>query len=291
MSHVSPLRYPGGKSRLSGLLGQIRQLNRLGAHDLIEPFAGGAGASLALLYREEAPSIHINDADPAMFAFWWSALKRPRAFQKRVAEIAVTITEWEKQRAIYGSGKLASRFELGFAAFFLNRCNRSGIIRGGGAIGGLEQSSQWKVDARFNKLTLRRRLQRLEEYQPRICVSGKDGTELLRSMDSQSSFFFIDPPYVKRGQTLYQNDLDLDYHARLAELLKTMSSRAWVLTYDDCPEVRELYGEWASLRSFSLHYTASSRRIGRELMITPKWLRLPPEHSSMAIAWGDGAFP
>lgn len=288
MSHVSPLRYPGGKSRLSGLLREIRRLNRLGAHEIVEPFAGGAGASLALLYQEETPKIHINDADPAMYAFWWSAIRRPRAFQRRLAEIPVTISEWERQRAIYSSGKGVPRFDLGFSAFFLNRCNRSGIIRGGGAIGGLEQSGRWKIDARFNKLTLKERLRKLEEFQSRIRVSSIDGAKLLGSIDSDRIFSFVDPPYVYRGQTLYQNELDLDYHARLAALLESMSSRAWVLTYDDCPEVRDWYGDWANVRSFSLQYTASSRRVGRELLITPKWLRLPPRQSSRSITWAEG---
>ena len=274
---------------MAGLLREIRHLNRLGAHAIIEPFAGGAGASLALLYLEETPKIHINDADPAIHAFWWAATRWPKAFRRRVIETPVTITEWKRQREIYSSDARASRMDLGFAAFYLNRCNRSGIIRGGGAIGGLEQSGSWKIDARFNKLTLRKRLQRLEEFRARIAVTGRDGTELLESLDSDSNFFFIDPPYVERGQTLYQNTLDRDYHARLAALLQSMSSRAWVLTYDDCPEVRGWYETWAQVHPFALQYTASSRRGGRELLITPSWMRLPSSQSSRSITWDDTA--
>ena len=272
---------------MAGLLRDIRHLNRLGAHDVVEPFAGGAGASLALLYLEETPKIVINDADPAIHAFWSSSKRWPAAFQRRMIETPVTITEWKRQREIYNSDVRVSRMDLGFAAFYLNRCNRSGIIRGGGAIGGLEQSGSWKIDARFNKLTLRKRLQRLEEFRARIAVTGRDGTELLESLDSDSNFFFIDPPYVERGQTLYQNTLDRDYHARLAALLRSMTSSAWVLTYDDCPEVRGWYRDWAQVRPFALQYTASSRRRGRELLITPKWMRLPSEQSSRSITWDD----
>lgn len=288
MKHVSPLRYPGGKSRLSGFLRDVRCLNRLGAHQVVEPFAGGAGASLALLYLEEAPRIHINDADPAIYAFWWAATRCPRAFQRRLIDTPVTVSEWEKQRNIYNSEARTSLLDLGFAAFYLNRSNRSGIIRGGGVIGGLQQSGLWKMDARFNKVTLRKRLGRIDEFRARISVSCRDGTELLESMDSDSAFFFIDPPYVQRGQTLYQNTLDLDYHARLARLLQSMPDCAWVLTYDDCSHVRGWYEGWANVRSFSLEYTASSRRLGKELLITPKWLRLPSEESSPSLAWDSG---
>ena len=277
MNHASPLRYPGGKSSLTGYLREIRRLNHLGAHEVIEPFAGGAGAALMLLYLEETPRIHINDADPAIHAFWWAATRRPIAFKRRLVETPITVGEWENQRNIYNSDESKPQFDLGFSAFFLNRCNRSGIVRGGGVIGGLQQSGRWKVDARFNKSTLVKRLQKLAEYRARIDVSGIDGAELLNSKNSENAFFFIDPPYVNRGRTLYQNELDRGYHARLASLLQSNSSRPWVLTYDDCSEVRYWYEGWANVRSLEFQYSAYSRRTGQELLITPKWMRLPPE--------------
>lgn len=285
MRYASPLRYPGGKASMTSVLRQVRRLNGLGGHATAEPFAGGAGASLMLLYLEETHAIHINDADPAIHDFWWAATHRSSAFVQKLLRTPVSVDEWQRQRTIYRSVRRVSRLDRGFAAFYLNRCNRSGIIQDGSLIGGLEQTGAWKLDARFNKPALLGRLEKLAEYRSRIGVSCTDGLTFIEDLDPASTFFFVDPPYFHKGPTLYLNSLDADYHARLATRLRSMSEAAWVLTYDDCAEVRAMYGGWANVHPFSLRYSASERRKGRELLVTPKWMRLPEVQSSGAITW------
>ena len=155
----------------------------------------------------------------------------------------------------------------------------------GGPIGGVIQNGQWKLNARFNKSELRRRCERVAEYADRIRVSGNDGLLFVESLDPQSTFFFIDPPYYRKGPTLYLNGLDSAYHERLAARLKTMREQAWVLTYDDCPEVRRLYRGWATIRPFSLRYSATKSGSGDEVLIAPKWMRLPDRQDSLALKW------
>lgn len=284
MRTASPLRYPGGKSSLAGVLGAIRRLNGLGGRTIAEPFAGGAGASLSLLYLEETANININDADPAVYDFWWSLLHQPDQFLGLLSNRRVSMAEWRRQRDIYRSSR-ASRLRRGFATFYLNRCNRSGIIINGGPIGGVKQTGKWKLGARFNKEDLRFRCKRIFDYQDRIHLSQLDGIEFIRSLDAARTFYFIDPPYFDKSQTLYLNTLTEQYHVALARQLRTMRDGAWVLTYDDCPEVRELYQRWANVRPFELKYTAAARRNGREVLITPRWMRLPDDQYSDAIAW------
>ena len=101
MKRASPLRYPGGKSVMSNLVAQIRKLNGLREYAVAEPFAGGAGASLALLYLEETRKIFINDADPAIYDFWWSLVNEPEQFLDYLSNVEVTIEEWRLQRDIY----------------------------------------------------------------------------------------------------------------------------------------------------------------------------------------------
>ena len=285
MKTSSPLRYPGGKSAMAGLLGDIRRLNGLGHQAMAEPFAGGAGASLTLLYFEEAHRIYINDADPAIYDFWWSVVNRPQPFLDILSKTRVSIAEWRRQRDVYRNTSRISRLRRGFSAFYLNRCNRSGIIMNGGPIGGVIQSGKWRLDARFNKLELRRRCEKVTEYRERIRVSCDDGLHFIESLDPESTFFFVDPPYFEKGPMLYLNALDEDYHAALAARLKAMCDAAWVLTYDDCPEVRRLYRGWAAIRPFFLRYVAAERRTGKEVLITPKWMRLPKSQKSAALNW------
>ena len=282
---ASPLRYPGGKAALANLLVGIRRANALGHSTIAEPFAGGAGASLTLLYLEEFRHVHINDADTSIFSFWWTLKNRPRPFLKRLSQTRVNMTEWRRQRNIYRNEQRTSRLDQAFSTFYLNRCNRSGIILNGGPIGGVAQTGKWKLGARFNKVELVRRCQRVVEYRERIRVSNDDGLGLISKLDPHTTFFFIDPPYFEKGPALYLNALSADYHAALAQRLKQMQGAAWTLTYDDCPEIRRLYRGWASVRPFRLRYVASERRLGRELLITPKWIHLPDRQSSLALSW------
>lgn len=285
MRTASPLRYPGGKSAMAGLLSGIRSINRLGDRAIAEPFAGGAGASLSLLYREDTPEIHINDVDQAIYDFWWTIVNRPRPFLAMLRSKRVSMAEWRRQRDTYRQTSSVSRLRRGFAAFYLNRCNRSGIIMNGGPIGGVEQTGKWKLGARFNKAELQTRCAKVAEYGERIRVSQVDAVEFIDSHHEDDLFFFIDPPYYGKGQTLYLNKLDHDYHQRLANHLRAMEDASWVVTYDDCPEIRNMYRDWANIRPFSLRYAAAERRSGREILITPRWMRLPDEQDSAAIGW------
>jgi DNA adenine methylase len=285
MSAASPLRYPGGKSAMAGLLGQIRRMNGRGLHSLAEPFAGGAGASLSLLFLEETPDIHINDADIAIHDFWWSVRNQPKQFSELLAKTRVSVAEWRRQRSVYRSTARTSRLRRGFAAFYLNRCNRSGIIMNGGPIGGIKQKGEWLINARFNKPELQRRCEKIAEYRDRIHISRDDGIEFVRKQDPSKTLFFIDPPYFAKGKTLYLNALDEPYHCSLADELQVRKDAAWVLTYDDCPEIRKLYRGWATIRPFGLRYAAAERRSGREILIVPKWMQLPSTQRSDAIAW------
>jgi DNA adenine methylase len=260
-------------------------LNGLGGRAIAEPFAGGAGASLNLLFHEEAHEIFINDVDPAIHDFWWSIVNRPQPFLEMISTTPVNMEEWRRQRDVYRNSSRVSRLRRGFSAFYLNRCNRSGIIMNGGPIGGVKQAGNWKLDARFNKSDLRHRCEKVAEYRDRIHVSCRDGMEFIGRLDTASALFVIDPPYFMKGPTLYLNAMDQEYHEALADRLKSMKDAAWVLTYDDCSEIRRLYRGWATIRPFTLRYSAAERRSGKEVLIVPKWMRLPKTQESAALTW------
>ena len=270
---------------MSGILSDIRRLNGLGNQAIAEPFAGGAGASLTLLFLEETHKVYINDADPAIHDFWWTLTNRPKLFIDLLDKTPITMAEWRRQRDIYRSRGKVSRLRRAFAAFYLNRCNRSGIIMNGGPIGGIAQKGTWRLDARFNKIELRGRCERVAEYRDRIGVSGDDGLEFIDRHDTDTTFFFIDPPYFEKGPTLYLNIANAGYHEALAARLRAMRHASWVLTYDDCPEIRRMFEGWAVIRPFSLRYVAASRRTGKEVLITPKWMKLPTSQRSAALLW------
>ncbi len=171
-SNPSPLRYPGGKASLAGFFEDTIQALGLVKPTYVEPYAGGAGAGLDLLYRGIVGRVVINDFDYSVYSLWDSMLHRHEEFLDRFDSVPLTVEEWKRQREIYrrrdepGLDKL----DLGFATFFLNRTNRSGVLRGG-MIGGLKQEGTYKLDARFNKETLRTRIEAVGKHRSKILVS------------------------------------------------------------------------------------------------------------------------
>lgn len=274
MRFASPLRYPGGKALMAPLLKEIMSLNGMAMSAVAEPFAGGAGASLTLLHGGDTERVLLNDLDPRVYDFWCAAIRDTADMIDLLDQCSISVDEWRHWREVYRGGD-GTQVERGFATLFLNRCNRSGIIRNAGVIGGLAQQGPWKMDARFNKDAIRQRLEWLGQRRDQITVWDRDGIECLKAADDQQALWFVDPPYVTKGRTLYLNTLDAEYHRKLAQHLQDAGRTDWVLTYDDCVLVRDLYGAWATVRRFPLLYSAAGRRVGNEVLISPRGLKLP----------------
>jgi DNA adenine methylase len=254
----------------------LLRLNRLECGHYAEPFAGGSGLALSLLMGGHAAEIHINDLDKAIWSFWHSVLFETDALTAKVAEIPVTIEEWHRQRDIHRE-QLGDPLTLGFAAFFLNRTNRSGIIKGGGVIGGLDQTGNYKVDCRFNAEDLVRRIRRVARYRDRIHLSNLDALDFVDDCKRlpKRSLLFIDPPYFTKGPGLYTSFYKADDHAVLAN--KVLAAELpWVVTYDDVPRIRELYRSRRQF-SFDINYSLQEKRTGTELLVVSKGMQVPAE--------------
>ena len=166
MAFLSPLRYPGGKGLLLDFVTDIIARTVGDSVRYIEPFAGGAAIALGLLSRGVAERAVIGDIDPAIAAFWRAALYRTEEFIDELWMSDVSIDTWHDSWHILTEHDDESDLTLGFAAFFLNRTNRSGILRAR-PIGGLAQDGKWKLDCRFNKTDLSRRIENLGRYRDR----------------------------------------------------------------------------------------------------------------------------
>jgi len=263
----SPLRYPGGKAILSGFLADVIALNGLQDGVYVEPYAGGAGAALNLLFGEHVECDAI--------------LNRKNDFIKRLCDTPVTIEEWKRQREIYRNHTRHSRIKVAFASFYLNRCNRSGIIVNGGPIGGFAQKGKWKLNARYNKDELIRRIERIHMYRERIRIYNMDALDFLDKVvgklgNLDNTLVYLDPPYYVKGAQLYLNHCQPEDHALLAEYLKQAANIRWIMTYDNVPQIHELYSDYERIE-FKLPYTTSNRRTGSELLIYSNNLIVPRE--------------
>ena len=274
--YISPLRYPGGKARLAKFLKSVFEANDLVGGAYAEPYAGGAGAALALLFTGHAANIYINDVDPAIHAFWFSVLHKTKSLCRLVRNTPVTPREWEHQRRIYANGNTAAPLALGFAAFFLNRTNRSGIIDSGSMIGGRDQAGQWKLDVRYNREGLISRIELIAKCRKRIHLSSLDAIDFLRHLGKTlpaKSLVYLDPPYFTNGRRLYANNYETQDHARVAELLSESPLR-WLVSYDNVPVIRRLYRGYRS-RTYTMQYTAAGKKQGVEAMFFSPSLLVP----------------
>lgn len=262
----TPLRYPGGKGRLSQFMGQLIEVNGLTGGHYVEPYAGGAGIAISLLYLEYVSRIHLNDLNRSIHAFWRCVLDDTEALCKRISDIRPTMEEWHRQRAVQ-SDPDASLLDLGFSTFFLNRTNRSGIVLGG-VIGGKEQAGQWKIDARYNKSDLIRRISRIASYRSRISLYNLDAADLIRDVLPtlpRQSLVYLDPPYYVKGKGLYEDHYTHSDHVKIAEQVATIQQR-WLVTYDNVEPICALYEAYHQ-EVFGLRYSAGSRYEGKEVMV------------------------
>lgn len=282
----SPLRYPGGKASYAGFLRKVIEANRSpGVY--CEPFAGGAGAALRLLRMEVVSEIYLNDVDPRIFAFWRAVLEETERLKKKIRGVTLDVDEWDRQSKILRDRRhLANAtFELGFAALYLNRCNRSGIIAGAAPIGGYNQTGPWGIGARFNPRTLVERISWLEEQRERIHLSNKDAIQFLEQDISGMSaevFVYLDPPYFRNGHRLYSSSYHPEDHRRLARYMRERDDLMWIMSYDDAGFIRDLYGDFVR-DEYRQRYSLQDRRVARELVIAPTHVALPHSGSETAM--------
>lgn len=262
----TPLRYPGGKTRLTSFLRRVIEGGGWSNCVYVEPYAGGAGAALSLLHDGVVPRVVINDLDPSIHAFWVAVTRHSALFLEKFDATQLTLEEWHEQRDVYRAADASDPVALGFATFFLNRTNRSGIMNAG-IIGGQAQSGRYRLDARFNREDLRRKLVWIGAVADAISVCNRDGVEVLaEAVASEETFCYIDPPYYDKGSYLYLNSFAEAGHAALAKLLRTARDSRWVLTYDDVPQIRKLYmGLYQG--TFSLPYSAHAASLAKERMV------------------------
>lgn len=264
----SPLRYPGGKGKLAPFIGMLIEEYGHKGGTYIEPFAGGAAVAIELLERGIVSQIVINDLDKGIYSFWRAVLTEADRFIEKIESVPLTMDEWQKQRDICMKENSKYSFELGFATFYMNRTNRSGIIKGG-VIGGKEQSGIWRLDARFNKKTLIERIKKIAAMKVSIHLYNKDIDSFLTRYVpkyEENAFIYFDPPYFEKGKQLYLNFFDYKDHLRIEKLISEKVNCDWIITYDDVPEIEKIYSGY-NLRRFELNYSVAKKRKANEIII------------------------
>lgn len=265
--NYSPLRYPGGKSRLTPFIALLIEKSKIKNPIYVEPFAGGAGVALNLLLDSKVNEIVINDYDKAIYSVWRAILNETDSFTHLIETTPLTVEEWQKQKKVYTENCNKYSLELGFAAFYLNRTNRSGILSNAGPIGGYEQKGNYLIDARFNREELKKRVLAIAQKKACIHLYNKDIRVFIKRffpIYQERAFVYFDPPYFNKGEALYKNFFSADDHQIIHDLICDIEC-PWIVTYDDVHEIREMYKKY-TCRRYDLVYSVANNGTNSELM-------------------------
>lgn len=265
MLNPSPLRYPGGKYKTYKYIESLVTANNCTSY--IEPFAGGSAVALQLLFKNVVNRVIINDFDRSIYALWYSIINNPNELIQLIVDTPITMEEWYKQKEVQKKKLTENLLNLGFSTLFLNRTNRSGIIKAG-VIGGYDQSGEYLIDCRFPKQDIIDKIQKISSYSKNIKVYNLDAIDFIDNVikNTRNSFTFFDPPYFQKGPSLYTNFYKKEDHVLLSRKIKNeLRNRKWIVTYDNAPEIKSMY---SNLRYFEyyLNYTAQDKKKGVEYM-------------------------
>mgnify|MGYP001440887376 CR=1 FL=1 len=273
---MSFIRYPGGKSKLRAeILKQLDKQIYLGGSKIIEyrePFFGGG--SIGLKFLEMNPYIHkawINDKDVGVASLWTSVMRYHDELKRKVVNFVPSVDIFYQYKDILLSNQPMDVVELGFMKLAVHQMSFSGLgVMAGGPIGGKTQLGNYTIDCRWsadyicNKINKYHALFSRTNMYNNICSSFNFEKVLEDDIDD-NALVYIDPPYYVKGNDLYIVKFEKSDHMRLAELLKCAKYR-WLLSYDDCEEVRELYN-WAVIQPVGVNYTIKTSRNKSEVLI------------------------
>jgi DNA adenine methylase len=283
--HFTPLRYPGGKAKLAGFVKSLMNENGLLDGSYVEPYAGGAAIALELLLEEYVSHIHINDVSRHVHAFWKAVLDHTEPLSKLVRDTRLSVRAWDRQRRIMQNPKDHDALTLGFATFFLNRTNRSGILNGG-IIGGRDQTGPWKIDARYNVPELVRRIESIAAMRSRIHLTRNDALKFLQAGVAkwpEKTLIYLDPPYYVKGRDLYYDFYEPGDHASIARFVRSgIRKQRWIVSYDNAPPIRVLYRGSPHI-VYEIGYSAREASQGSEVMFFGDGLRVPPLVGSLTL--------
>jgi DNA adenine methylase len=274
--NYSPLRYPGGKGKLCAYIKRIIEANELFDCEYVEPYAGGAAVALELLAHEYILSAHINDVSRPIFAFWNSVLNETEAFCKLLTDTRVSIRTWDRQKNVFQNAHDHDDLQLGFATFFLNRTNRSGILNAG-IIGGRRQQSEWGIEARYNKKSLLKRIRMVSDLRERIRLTKMDASDLIGEFSAvwkNNSLIYFDPPYYNKGKHLYFDFYEDNDHKQIARKISSLKHHRWMVSYDNDKTVREHFHAFRSA-TYDIGYSAREHTTGSEVMFFSPGLSIP----------------
>jgi DNA adenine methylase len=262
----TPLRYPGGKSRVAAML--IEKFPTSIA-EFREPFLGGA--SVALLFSQKYPDIPVwvNDKYEYLYNFWVTLQESGDELSDILVGIKEDNSTEEKAKELFISAKEeiseADSFRQAVLFWILNKCSYSGLT----------ENSSFSPQASNQNFTTRgaRHLKAVSEVIQHWHITNYDYSDLLMDPgeDDGEAFCFLDPPY-KISTYLYGTNAEMHKgfnHQHFAEVCAASPNR-WMVTYNNDNEIKEMFPNFHQ-EEFRITYGMKHRadnKLKTELLVT-----------------------
>lgn len=279
---LSPLRYPGGKGKVADFVQKVVEQNDIMDGYYVEPYAGGGAVALELLMRGIVQRVALNDLSIHIHSFWRAVLEEPENLCRLVRDTAINVETWDCQKAIVKDACEEDFLSTGFATLYLNRTNRSGILNAG-LIGGRAQNGNWLIDARYNVSVLVKKLEFIAQHSSQIDLTRMDAVKFIKNGSKvwgEKTLVYLDPPYFHKGRDLYYHFYTPSDHLSVFKSLASLKKQKWLVSYDDCAEIREIYFDLPTL-SYQLGHTARTYKVGGEVMFFKPDMLIPMPGRSM----------
>lgn len=240
---LSSLRYPGSKRRLVGYIREALQANELKPSLYVEPFVGGASVALQLMQDGLVSKVILVDRDPWIASFWHTVFFDTDWLVQQVETMEVTLEKWQQ----FKQSTPTTIRDQALTGFYLNRTSFSGILEAkAGPLGGKSQKSDYKIDCRFPRETLVRRIEQAAAHREKVHAvwncSWEAGVAKIRdaqqagNLPTQDVFFYFDPPFFEKAEDLYRFYFVEDDHKALRDFLLRLEDK-WILSYDSADQV------------------------------------------------------
>jgi DNA adenine methylase len=274
--------YPGGKSKLrKPILAAIQ--NMVHKHNLTEyrePFFGGGAIGLEVL--EKIPAIEyiaINDFDPAVASLWTAVIQLPDQLIQVVKTFSPSVQAFNSFKSkllqlntATFQNNPAQILDIALMKLALHQMSYSGLgTKAGGPMGGQNPTDPAAIACRWSPAHLEKEILKTSRLisSRAVTTGGCMSQDFSDLFAGDPAMIYLDPPYFEQGGNLYQHAFSSRDHLRLAKLLQE-TQHQWLLSYDDCPFIRDLYRDWATIQSIEMTCTINGSNPKSELLISPR---------------------
>lgn len=216
---LSPLRYPGGKSKLIDFVGE--EINPEQLQTVVSPFTGGGSVEWALLESGLTTHLVLNDKDPDVSNFWSTVVHQPKQLIHYIEQYPLSESLYQKAHSYMTTAthNVTDNVEKAFLFLINNRCSFSGIYNAG-RMGG-KNGSLAKLSQRYNPTTLIRQINTLTKLVDAkhitVEVFNQSYEDIIEDYAwSKHTTLFIDPPYItEQASSIYRHSFNDDHHHAL----------------------------------------------------------------------------